>query len=746
MKISTRLYFALALTAIMIAAIGAIYALLEESQRQGEEDSDAGRILVGQIAALHSLAHEYAAISQPRIERQWQLQISRIRERVKSLNALGAVRSLEISLDNADRAFARLRQNHVERITARKRAAGAEDMARFDAVEGAVHSLMRLEIEKLLSSAELIAVEAHQRIDALRGQAAAAMAAVVVLFLTLVVAITLPATIKTTRSISSLIGGVSAFGRGDFVHRVAIEGNDEMALLAKQFNAMAETIEGALQREREHAAALQREINDRNKAEGSLRRSEEQYRAFFELAAVGLAQADLPGGRLVRVNDRYCEIVGYSRAEVLGMTIFDLTHPEDRERNARRARRLFAGEVASLNFEKRILRKDGTTVWVLVNATLPRDTASHPKQSVAVYLDITGRKQAEEESRLSRQRLALHVQQTPLAVIEFDVDGRVRDWNPAAFRLFGYSREEAIGQHWSFILPESRTGSSENALQSAVTQHGSRSSNENRTRDGRTLSCEWFNTPLVDPDGKTIGVASLVMDVTERKRFEAALERSARELRQAYRRLAHAQETERRSLTKELHDRVGQNLSALHLHLQLMERELSKDSRAKAEGRLDDMLGLLEQTSEQVRDLMANQRPPMLDQYGLFATLRWLAHETSQRSGIACALIGTEPAQRLPGDVESTLLRIAQEALMNAVKYSKTAQIRIAMAVFPDRARIEVADEGIGFDPAARNGTDSKPTWGLLTMRERALAFGGSLHIDTAPGAGTRVTAEIPIA
>ena len=140
----------------------------------------------------------------------------------------------------------------------------------------------------------------------------------------------------------------------------------------------------------------------------------------------------------------------------------------------------------------------------------------------------------EEEFGISQQLLALHVQQTPLAVIQFDIEGRVREWNPAAAMIFGFSREEAIGQHWTFIVPEPVWASLEGVWEELLTRRGgSRSTNDNRTKDGRTIHCEWFSTPLVDPDSKTIAVASLVMDVTEREQAEREKEKLQTQLLQA---------------------------------------------------------------------------------------------------------------------------------------------------------------------------------------------------------------------
>lgn len=131
------------------------------------------------------------------------------------------------------------------------------------------------------------------------------------------------------------------------------------------------------------------------------------------------------------------------------------------------------------------------------------------------------RKRDLEEQRLAAQRMALHVEQTPLAVIEWDLDFRVRGWNPAAERIFGFTREEALGRHASFIVPETARERVNAVWQALLAQGGgTRSTNENITKQCRIIMCDWFNTPLVDAEGRTVGVASLVEDVTERHRAE----------------------------------------------------------------------------------------------------------------------------------------------------------------------------------------------------------------------------------
>ena len=332
-----------------------------------------------------------------------------------------------------------------------------------------------------------------------------------------------------------------------------------------------------------------------------------------------------------------------------------------------------------------------------------------------------------------------------LAGVVIIQDGRFKYVNPARARMLGYSPEDMLGASSAleFVADEDRPLVQEHLRRRQDGEAPSmRYTFRGRRKDGSLAYFEVLGS-RIDFDGR-IAVMSTVLDVTERRLSEQELQRSAAELRTAYRRLAQVQDAERRAITKELHDQVGQNLSALNLNLHYIDRELSDAERARLKGRLDDSLVLLEETVARVRSVMGNLHPPMLDEFGLFATLRWLAHEVTHRSGIESELVGTDPGQRLPAEIESTLMRIAQEALMNAVKYSKARRITLALAVTERQVRLEIADDGVGFDLDRQVLCDVNPTWGLMTMRERAAAVGGLVHVASSPGAGTRVVAEIP--
>jgi rsbT co-antagonist protein RsbR len=183
-------------------------------------------------------------------------------------------------------------------------------------------------------------------------------------------------------------------------------------------------------------------------------------------------------------------------------------------------------------------RKDGSTFAASVTAFPVEDNEGEKTHMATIVRDITARKEAEEQIQESQQRLALMVEQTPLAVIEWDLDFQVVAWNPAAEEIFGYTAEEAMGHHAAeLMVPEEARPLVNQVWESLLEQEGgTRSTNANFTKDGREIMCEWYNAPMVDTDGEVIGVSSMVSDITARKEAEEERERLQQEIIDAQKR------------------------------------------------------------------------------------------------------------------------------------------------------------------------------------------------------------------
>jgi PAS domain S-box-containing protein len=274
-------------------------------------------------------------------------------------------------------------------------------------------------------------------------------------------------------------------------------------------------------------AGFVQEITERKHGEEDLEKNRALLQAIIQGTTDAIYVKDLKG-RYMMFNSAVERFLGKMFEEVLGKDDNSF-FPADEASVVMNGDRKVIAEGHLVTYEEIVTTFPGKTTTFLSTKGPIFDKIGNPIGLFGIARDITERKQAEQALKLSQQRLSLHVEQTPLAVIEFDIEGRVREWNPAAAAMFGYSRETAIGQHWTFIVPAAIHGQLEGVWAAIVGQRGGgRSTNDNITKDGRKINCEWFSTPLVGPGGRTIGVASLIQDITGRKRAEAALLESAR--------------------------------------------------------------------------------------------------------------------------------------------------------------------------------------------------------------------------
>lgn len=376
----------------------------------------------------------------------------------------------------------------------------------------------------------------------------------------------------------------------------------------------------------------------------------------------------------------------------------------------------------------------------------------------------------------SEERFRLLAAFAPIGIYRSEADGRCIYTNARWQELSGLSTEETLGEGWSRALhPEDRERVLA-AWRDAASQAQAFATDfrllraDGEIRHLRTRACRLSATHgggfvgiVDDITEQTLAQAALreandrleervaartealTRTMQEQRQAETALAHTAAELRSAYRRLASAQEMEHRRLTAELHDRVGQTLTALGLGLSLIGRELPPDAPAMLQERLQEAMRLQRQVSQRVRDLMADLHPPMLDDFGLPAALRWWSGELTRHLPLQVRLHGEEALPRLPAGVETQLFRIAQEALMNIVKHADATRVDIALAAADGRLRLSIEDDGRGFDPDGRDPQAHGPCWGLVHMRERALAIDGELRIASRPQAGTRVEVEAPL-
>jgi signal transduction histidine kinase len=246
-----------------------------------------------------------------------------------------------------------------------------------------------------------------------------------------------------------------------------------------------------------------------------------------------------------------------------------------------------------------------------------------------------------------------------------------------------------------------------------------------------------------DDEGNWIGYRTSTRDITERKNAEEELKKSHENLRALSAHITKIEEAERLRLSRELHDQVGQKLTALSFNIEFLIAQLSKKAKAGIVSRLDDSKGLIKDIMKLVRHIMTDLRPRILDDYGLKAALHWYSDQFAKRTNIPVTLKGNMQKPRLPLDIETNLFRIIQESLTNIAKYAHASNVTITLKEQKAIIRITVTDNGIGFDPSIIQKPGKRKGLGLIGMLERAKTLNGNLHIESSPGKGTQVSIEI---
>jgi PAS domain S-box-containing protein len=492
-----------------------------------------------------------------------------------------------------------------------------------------------------------------------------------------------------------------------------------------------------------------RDITERKRAEDARQESEATLKAILAASPVGIG---LARNRILDwTNKAMYRIWGYEEGSLLGKST-EILYP-DAEEYERVGRKFYSDieERGVGQVESRWVTKDGREIHCYLQGC-SLDPSDLSKGVIVAAMDITERKRAEEVLQESERRYRLLAENVTDVIWTMDMNLRMTYESPSVTQLRGYTVEEAMAQ----TLEEVLTPASLEVARKALAEELARDDSEQkvpskprtlelelRCKDGSTVWTEVKASLLRDPEGKSIGILGVTRDISERKQAEEKLRNYQNRLRSLASELSLTEQRERQALATDLHDSIGQILAVSKLKLDALQNVVPSPPLA---GDLDEVRKLIGQALQQTRSLTFQLSPPVLHQFGLEAAVEYQTEEMAKLHGLAIEFVDDKRTKPLSEDIRVLLFRAVQELLVNVVKHAKAQNVRVSVCRDGENLRIEVEDDGIGFEVS---GSAIYPQetgkFGLFSIKERSRHFGGDFEIFSNPGEGTRVILVAPL-
>jgi len=482
------------------------------------------------------------------------------------------------------------------------------------------------------------------------------------------------------------------------------------------------------------------DVTEEEQAKQASQESEARFRTLWDACADAVVMMDEDS--VIRyANAAVTRIFGYEPAQLVGQRVSAIQPEWLRKPHLdgfRRYLRTDAKQVSWHGLQTSGRRSDGSEFPMEIS--FAELHIGGRRNFVGFIRDITEHVRALEKIAESERIHRAMFDGNPLPLYVYDRETlRILAANEAMARQYGWSREDLVGMSMLELRPPEEQARTETAARGPV-EPFMRRVRRHRRRDGEAFEVE-VTAYNIHYEGRAARLVSPI-DVSERAETERALRESADSLRSLSQRLVSVQEAERRALARELHDRIGQNLTALAINLEILRGGTGGAAPGELERRIRDSVELTEATARMVDNVTAELRPPMLDEYGLAAALRWFAEQQGARTGLRIevrAPPGGGPAPRPERNL--ALFRIAQEAVNNVVKHAQASRVEIVLAEGPGGLELSIRDDGLGMGTEAEERTRLR--LGVRSMRERAMAIAARVEHGAAPGGGTLVSVRV---
>jgi len=488
---------------------------------------------------------------------------------------------------------------------------------------------------------------------------------------------------------------------------------------------------------------IAREITAQKEAEDALK---EAYDIINKSPAIPFLWKNEEGWPVEYISENVVNLFEYTAEEFMDRKVSysKIIHPEDLERVENEVTR-YSSEEGRDRFSHepyRIVTKSGNIKWVEDKTYIRRDENNNITHYQGIVEDITTRRLS-ELARLESEEKFRNLSDNSPNMIFINQEGKVLYANKRCEQYLGYTRDEFYSSHFDFrklIEPEYLEMMNANFKRHIEGQEVPPAEYAIRAKSGQRIETI-INTKLISYGGKQ-AILGIITDITERKLAEKRIRESHNRLRGLAERLQMIREEERATIAREIHDDLGQSLTALKMDISWLKNNQGKDTEFTS-SKFDMMLDLINSTIQSIKRIATELRPGILDDLGLVPAIEWQAAEFQNRYKIQCNVSINKSEVKIIDEIAIAVFRIFQETLTNVARHSGATKVDVNLNFYDDNKLIlEISDNGVGIEVEQINSLKSL---GLFGMRERVNILKGSVEITGEKGKGTKVSVSIPI-
>ena len=477
-------------------------------------------------------------------------------------------------------------------------------------------------------------------------------------------------------------------------------------------------------------------ITKRKMAEAALSENVAKFRGIFENSLLGISIAS-PEGILLLVNSAYSRMYGYESPDKMLQEVTNVEKLYAQQEERKEILRMLQKDGKMEPREVEVIRRDGTKFLVLVTVSVVRDFDGHLLYNQAIHLDLSERIKSEEKVRDAALYTRSLIESNLDPLIAINTDGKITDVNVATEQITGLERVKLIGSDFVdyFADPEKVRREFRIILSRGLVKNFPLTI---RHSSGRTTDVLFNATLFKNLAGEVQGVFADARDITDRKKIDEELRKSKELLEKLNQHLHDVRENERAFISREIHDELGQSMTALKLDLKMMHKYVGTNPEAIM--KLDSIIELVSDTIKDVQRISSDLRPGILDDLGLVSSIEWYCEEFEKRTGIKCNL-KLDNSDYSDSQIKLTFFRILQETLTNVIRHANASSVNIKLHKSLKGATLTIQDNGIGIP---EEKIESHKSLGLISIRERVRQLNGKLDISSKKGDGTKLTVFIP--